>query len=787
MYQLPSRISRYEIKTLIGAGGMGALYLARDTNPNTNRLVAVKLLNATLDSVELRDRFGREARALAALNHPNIVDIYDSGEFQGSPFIVMEYVRGETLAEKIKRKAPMSLAQKLKLMTELCSGLAHAHEAGIIHRDIKPANLMVDQHGRLKILDFGIARVAEGTRFGMQMTQLNVRIGTPGYMSPEQVEGGEIDRRSDIFAAGAVCYELLAYREAFTGANTRQVENSVLEARPARLISLVPDLDPAIEAIVSKALAKDPRDRFQEAAAFEDALERQRWKLGPADTPIPQAPPTPSPARDSGPRAHDSRAEAAYHRSLAVYEQGAVEAARRFAIEALAEDPDHREARAFIERLGANLWPPAPPPSAIRTTAAATILATGGYPTATLDPAAATVLSTATPAGGSGPLSGWRRHRKTLQIAGIIAGVIVVVVIAVLLVMSLSPSGPLLTVTRPSGGTVWTSGITCGTDASDCTANIAEGETIQLRAEPDAGYVFAGFSGDCTKSGRVHMTRPITCVATFTPLPKEAEGATWALTIVKPANGMIVGPGGIRCGSLDAACTVQYAEGTEVSLSAFADLNFAFRGFTGDCSAKGETVMKGARTCGATFVPEQKAARGSSLPSPSRDRSPRLPGRTNSGGGSSGPGIDSLPTPMNPNTVDPLAPSPDPTDKGRVAPPLSPEELAKKDIQKLIEEYRDAYERLDINGIKRTFPNAPVSALKSGFSSYLSLKYSLEGAPEFVDVDAGRGVAVVKAKFLLKPEVKVGNQAPYRREETFKLEARNGAWLIKEWSQKTLK
>src|SRR6185503_13948879 len=180
MLPFPSRISRYDIKSLIGTGGMGTLYLARDTNPNTNRLVALKLLNANLDSGDLRERFAREARALAALNHPNIVNIYDSGEFQGSPFIVMEYVRGETLSEKIKRRAPMSLAQQLKLMVELCSGLAHAHEAGIIHRDIKPANLMVDQYGRLKILDFGIARVSEGlTRFGgVQVTQLNMRIGT---------------------------------------------------------------------------------------------------------------------------------------------------------------------------------------------------------------------------------------------------------------------------------------------------------------------------------------------------------------------------------------------------------------------------------------------------------------------------------------------------------------------------------------------------------------------------------------------------------------------------------
>src|SRR6186997_696095 len=140
MVPLPpgSRIDRFEFKSLIGSGGMGTLYLARDTSPNTYRLVALKLLLANLDSEELRDRFGREARALASLNHPNVVNIYECGEYRGSPYIVMEYVRGETVAEKIKRKAPLSLTDKLKLMMELCAGLAHAHDAGIIHRDIKP-------------------------------------------------------------------------------------------------------------------------------------------------------------------------------------------------------------------------------------------------------------------------------------------------------------------------------------------------------------------------------------------------------------------------------------------------------------------------------------------------------------------------------------------------------------------------------------------------------------------------------------------------------------------------
>ena len=140
--KMVSRIDRYEIKSLIGTGGMGSLYLARDTNPNTNRLVALKVLNAHLDSADLRERFARESRALAALHHPNIVNIFDSGEFQGSPYIVMEYISGETLAEKIRRRAPLTVAEKLKMMAELCAGLAHAHEAGIIHRDIKPANLI---------------------------------------------------------------------------------------------------------------------------------------------------------------------------------------------------------------------------------------------------------------------------------------------------------------------------------------------------------------------------------------------------------------------------------------------------------------------------------------------------------------------------------------------------------------------------------------------------------------------------------------------------------------------
>ena len=349
MSSQPTRISRYEIKGLIAQGGMGDLYLARD--PNTDRLVALKLLNATLDSSDIRGRFEREARALASLNHPNVVHIYDYGDFQGAPFIVMEYVRGETLAEKIKRHAPMPVSEKLRLMVELCAGLTHAHQAGIIHRDVKPANLLVDQDEHLKILDFGIARVGGSnlTRLGTLGTLMNMQIGTPGYMSPEQIEGGEIDHRTDVFAAGAVCYELLSNREAFSGGNTAEIENQVITGQPAPLASLIPGLDPELDAIIARALAKHRDQRYPSAAMLGEAIEACRARLGLVNTAQAvrrQVAPPQSAGR--------SRGDAAYQRAVDLYEEGARDAARRFACEALAEDPNHAGARTLVGRLDKN-------------------------------------------------------------------------------------------------------------------------------------------------------------------------------------------------------------------------------------------------------------------------------------------------------------------------------------------------------------------------------------------------------------------------------------------------
>ena len=800
MFHVPSRISRYEIKTLIGAGGMGSLYLARDTNPNTNRLVALKLLNTNLDSGDLRERFAREARALAALNHPNIVDIYDSGEFQGFPFIVMEYVRGETLSEKIKRQAPMSLAQKLKLMVELCSGLAHAHEGGIIHRDIKPANLMVDHHGRLKILDFGIARVSEGamTRAGLQVTQVNMRIGTPGYMSPEQIEGGEIDRRSDVFAVGAVFYELLSYREAFTGANTRQIENKVLQVQPAPLVSLIPGLDPAVEEIVTKALAKDPNDRYQDAGAFEEALERQRWRLGPDDghaqTARPTPKPTPIPSPGAGRRSRDSRADAAFHRSLAVYEEGAVDAARRFAIEALAEDPDHEDARALIDRLGANLWqPPAPSaPSLPPTSAAArTELRTSTY--AEDSPSAApTVLSTTgdpSARTSSGSRAGApRRYGRSVQIAVIVAAVVVLVSGVIVLGLWLWPTGHVLTIVRPVGGSLSGPGINCGPQASDCTATFARDEGVELTAVPAEGYVLESFTGDCTVAGRTKMSVARSCGATFAPIPVTAKPggpAAHVLVVAKPVGGTIIAAGGIRCGSLGTDCSTDYAEGTEVMLRAMADPEHVFRGWTGDCvatrGANGQAKMTEARTCGASFAKLPAAARGapsaSSAPLPPTPSSPASPssGRT------------STPTPRTELPLEPTAPDVTPEPKREPPPvPPNPVDVAKAEIQKMLNEYREAYGELNLPRLRRVFPQPP-DALGSQLKMFKSLDYQFKGAPEFVELNPALGTATVKARAQLTPESRVGSQKPFEVNNLFLLERRNGAWVIASWKPLPLK
>ena len=252
----PVFIGRYRVVERIGSGGMGVLYLARD--PTIDRRVAIKV--AHVQDAELRQRFLREARATGRLDHRNIVTIFDVGEHGGEPFIAMEYVPGRTLAEIVRERAPLPIPPRLRMLRELCEGLAYAHAQGVVHRDVKPANLMVrDDSGALTILDFGIARLADTLTTGDGRM-----IGTPSYMAPEQIVGGGVDHRCDIFAVGLVCYELLSYRRAFGGDTPTAVTYRIVHEEPTPLRELVPDLPESLLTLVERAIVKRVGDRFQQ-------------------------------------------------------------------------------------------------------------------------------------------------------------------------------------------------------------------------------------------------------------------------------------------------------------------------------------------------------------------------------------------------------------------------------------------------------------------------------------------------------------------------------------------
>jgi serine/threonine protein kinase len=285
--KIPKSLGRYEVVDLIGQGGMGALYRARD--PRIGRYVAIKVLRRDYDTPELRDRFSREARAAGSLSHQNIVTIYDVGEEDGLPFIAMEYVRGETFADLVCLRPPLSVLRKVQLAEEVCAGLAHAHEAGIVHRDIKPANLIVGPEGTVKILDFGIAKLS-----ATGITMPGAIMGTLNYMSPEQVNGAAVDARADIFAVGAVLYELLSHQPAFPGHVPDEVLELILNGDPTPITEYCSDLDPRLVLLVDRALEKNPDLRFQSIASVQRELANIR--LNP-QAPVIAPPPAPAPAQ----------------------------------------------------------------------------------------------------------------------------------------------------------------------------------------------------------------------------------------------------------------------------------------------------------------------------------------------------------------------------------------------------------------------------------------------------------------------------------------------------------
>jgi eukaryotic-like serine/threonine-protein kinase len=271
-----TKLGPYEVQSPLGAGGMGEVYRARDTR--LERTVAVKILPAHLSSnPEARQRFEREARAISSLNHPNICTLYDVGHQDGTDFLVMEFLEGETLADRLM-KGPLPPEQVLKYGIEICEGLEKAHKCGVIHRDLKPGNIMLTKSGA-KLMDFGLAKATpahappassltmtlSGPSADQPLTAQGMVLGTFQYMSPEQVEGKEADARSDLFALGAVLYEMASGRRAFIGKSQASIVAAILAFDPQPISAVQPMSPPALDRVVRTCMAKDPDERWQTA------------------------------------------------------------------------------------------------------------------------------------------------------------------------------------------------------------------------------------------------------------------------------------------------------------------------------------------------------------------------------------------------------------------------------------------------------------------------------------------------------------------------------------------
>jgi eukaryotic-like serine/threonine-protein kinase len=277
-----THLGAYEILTLIGSGGMGEVYRARDVN--LNRLVAIKVLPpASAGAPERRERFDREAQAVAALNHPNIVTIHSVEQADGHFFLTMELVEGRSLAEALP-KSGLPLDKLLAIAIPLADAIAAAHNKGITHRDLKPANIMIgdgEHAGRIKVLDFGLAKLADAAGVGSGATAMATLpitsegriVGTVAYMSPEQAEGKPIDARSDLFSLGVILYEMATGVRPFTGDTSMSIISSILKDTPRSVTDVNPVLPRDLGRIIRRALVKDPTRRYQTAADLRNDLE----------------------------------------------------------------------------------------------------------------------------------------------------------------------------------------------------------------------------------------------------------------------------------------------------------------------------------------------------------------------------------------------------------------------------------------------------------------------------------------------------------------------------------
>src|ERR1700693_5407040 len=275
------RLGPYEILSAIGAGGMGEVYKARDTR--LERTVAIKVLPTHLaDRSELRERFEREARTIASLTHPHICVLHDIGQQDGTDYLVMEYLEGETLAQRLM-KGSLPVEQVLKYAIEIADALDKAHHKNVTHRDLKPGNIMLTKSGT-KLLDFGLAKLREDAAPATPLSQLptgkdpitaqGTILGTLQYMAPEQLEGKEADGRTDIFAFGVVVYEMATGKKAFEGKSQASLISAIMSSDPQPMSSLQPMTPPALDRVVKTCLAKEPDERWQTAS---DITKQLKW------------------------------------------------------------------------------------------------------------------------------------------------------------------------------------------------------------------------------------------------------------------------------------------------------------------------------------------------------------------------------------------------------------------------------------------------------------------------------------------------------------------------------
>jgi serine/threonine-protein kinase len=284
-------IGRYRVEGLVGTGAMGEVYRAYD--PVIDRLVAIKVLRAELTaasgSEQWLQRFRREARAAGRRFHPNIVAIWDFGDDNGTPFLVMEFVDGRSLGDLIKSSGPLDPRQSVGIITQVLSALGFAHESGIVHRDIKPSNIMVLQNGGVKVADFGIARIDSS-----EFTIVGDLLGTPAYMAPEQLSGAPVDHRTDLFAAGVILFEMLTGVKPFRGKSITEIMTFMETRGPEDIRALNPAVPDSLKRVITKSVAFDPSQRFGDAAEFSKAISEAVPALPgepqPRETSVPAIP-----------------------------------------------------------------------------------------------------------------------------------------------------------------------------------------------------------------------------------------------------------------------------------------------------------------------------------------------------------------------------------------------------------------------------------------------------------------------------------------------------------------